>query len=262
MIIKTRQNTFLRKSIAVLVFSLVFCFNVFSQTGTSTVTGAVVDPQGNTVPGAKVILVSDRNTRRDVVTNESGVYTFTAVQPGTYQIEVEATGFKKTSVSAFQAQVDRPTEIRVQLEVGQVSETVTVSASGVESLINTQDASVGNNFTSQQISQLPLQGRNVANLLSLQPVVTPDGSVAGGRSDQANITLDGVDVNNQQEGTAFTPVLRVNPDSVDEFRVTTASPDASKGRSAGAQISLITKSGTNDFRGALYAYNRNTFFHR
>jgi hypothetical protein len=257
---KKRQDTFLRKVFAIAIFSLFLCTNVFSQTGTATITGTIVDQQGNAIPGARVTLISDRNVRRDVMTNDSGTYTFASVQPGSYQIEVEATGFKRASVSAFQALVDRPTEVKVQLEIGQVTETVTVTATGIESLINTQDASVGNNFTSQQIEQLPLQGRNVANLLSLQAAVTPDGSVAGGRSDQANITLDGVDVNNQQEGTAFTPVLRVNPDSVDEFRVTTASPDASKGRSAGAQISLITKSGTNEFRGALYAYNRNTFF--
>lgn len=255
-----RQNTFPSKVLAILIISLCFSASVFAQTGTSTITGTVVDSQGNAIPGAKVTLINERNNQREIVSNESGSYTFTSVQPGTYRVEVEASGFKKSSVSDLQALVDKTTEIKVQLEVGQVSETVTVSASGVESIINTQDASVGNNFTSQQIEQLPLQGRNVANLLSLQPVVTPDGSVAGGRSDQANITLDGVDVNNQQEGTAFTPVLRVNPDSVDEFRVTTASPDASKGRSAGAQISLITKSGTNQFHGALYEYNRNTFF--
>ncbi|HSK72644.1 MAG TPA: TonB-dependent receptor [Pyrinomonadaceae bacterium] len=255
---RTKQNSFLKKSIAILAFSLVFCFNAFSQAGTAVVTGAVGDPQGNRIPGAKVTLIGDRNNRREAITNESGVYTFTSVQPGSYRIEVEATGFKKASVSAFQAAVDSTADISVQLEVGQVTETVTVNATGVENIINTQDASVGNHFTSQQIEQLPLQGRNVANLLSLQAAVTPDGSVAGGRSDQANITLDGVDVNEQQTGSAFTPVLRVNPDSVDEFRVTTSNPDASKGRSAGAQISLITKSGTNDFRGALYEYHRNT----
>src|SRR5690606_33526684 len=101
---------------------------------------------------------------------------------------------------------------------------------------------------------------NVAALLSLQPGVTTGGYVAGGRSDQANITLDGVDVNNQQEGTAFSPVVRVTPDSIEEFRVTTSNPDATRGRSSGAQISLVTKSGTNNFRGNLFWYHRNDFF--
>jgi len=241
-----------------MILTLLFGVNAFSQTGTSTVTGTVADAQGNLVPGASVTLISEQNGRRTTVTGDNGTYTFASIQPGSYKIEVEAKNFKKSSLSTFQALVDKTSEINVKLDVGQVTETVNVDTSGIENIVNTQDASLGNNFVSQQILQLPLQGRNVANLLSLQPGVTPDGSVAGGRSDQANITLDGVDVNEQQQGTAFTPVLRVNPDSVDEFRVTTSNPDASKGRSSGAQISLITKSGTNQFHGALYEYHRNT----
>lgn len=255
---KKNLSKIMRKSFEATFVSLFLLLSVFSQTGTSIVTGTITDAQGNALPGAKVTLVSERAGRRDATTNADGSYSFPSVQPGNYQLEVEATGFKKSTVSTFQALVDKPTEINAQLEIGSVAETVTVNAGGIENIVNTQDASLGNNFVSQQIEQLPLQGRNVTNLLTLQPAVTPDGSVAGGRSDQANITLDGVDVNNQQEGTALTPVLRVNPDSVDEFRVTTSNPDASKGRSAGAQVSLITKSGTNTFSGALYEYHRNT----
>jgi hypothetical protein len=144
------------------------------------------------------------------------------------------------------------------MEIGDVSAIVNVDTASLESIINTKDASLGNNFVARQIVQLPLNARNVASLLSLQPGVTPDGSVNGGRADQANITLDGVDVNNQQDASAFAPVLRVNPDTVDEFRVTTSNPDVTQGRSSGAQISLITKSGTNSFHGALYEYHRNT----
>lgn len=229
-----------------------------AQVGTSTVKGTVTDQQGNVVAGATVRLISTQGSTRTATTNDSGVYQFPSIQTGSYRLEVEMTGFKKASVSSFQALVDNSAEVNVKLEVGQVTEVVNVDAGGLESLVNTQDASLGNNFVSRQILALPLQGRNVANLLSLQAGVTPDGSVTGGRSDQANITLDGVDVNNQQDASAFAPVLRVNPDSVDEFRVTTANPDASKGRSSGAQISLITKSGSNSFNGALYEYHRNT----
>jgi len=90
--------------------------------------------------------------------------------------------------------------------------------------------------------------------------ILPDGYVAGGRSDQANITLDGVDVNEQQTGDAFSPVLRVSPDTVEEFRVTTTNPNASQGRSSGAQVELITKHGDNDWHGNLFEYHRNTVF--
>ena len=150
----------------------------------------------------------------------------------------------------------------MNLEIGAVTETVNVIAGGVENLVNTQDASLGNNFVSQQILQLPLNARNVGNLLSLQPGVTPDGYVAGGRSDQANLTLDGVDVNEQQLGTAFTPVLRVSPDTVEEFRVITTNADANYGRSSGAQVSFITKSGSERFSRHAVRYHRNTITRR
>lgn len=232
--------------------------SAWAQVGTSTVNGAVSDPQGNAVTGATVRLMGSQGTVRTVVSNDSGVYSFQSVPPGTYRIEVEMTGFKKATVSNFQALVDATNTANVTLEIGQVTEVVNVDSAGLESLINTQDAKLGANFVSKQIMQLPLQGRNVSNLLSLQANVTPDGSVAGGRADQANITLDGIDVNNQQDASAFAPVLRVNPDTVDEFRVTTSNPDATQGRSSGAQISLITKSGSNTFSGNLYEYHRNT----
>ena len=242
-----------------VVLSIVLAGSATAQTGSATIQGTVTDQQGAVVAGATVKLVNEsRGFSRTVVTSSSGAYSFSSVPPDTYQLSIEASGFKKLVQSSVTALVDKTTSIDAMLEPGAVSEVVNVAADGLESIVNTQDASLGNNFVSRQILQLPLQGRNVANLLSLQAAVTPDGSVAGGRADQANITLDGIDVNNQQNASAFESVLRVNPDSVDEFRVTTLNPDASKGRSSGAQISLITKSGSNDFRGALYEYHRNT----
>lgn len=229
-----------------------------AQVGTSSITGLVTDPQGNAVAGASVKLVSSLGTSRSVVTNGDGLFSFSSIQVGTYSIEVEMKGFKKAALKEIRALVDNTANLNIKLEIGEVTEVVNVDAAGLESLVNTTDASTGNNFVSQQIMQLPLNARNVGDLLSLQAGVTPDGSVNGGRADQANITLDGIDVNNQQNAEAFQSVLRVNPDSVDEFRVTTLNSDASKGRSSGAQISLITKSGTNEWKGALYAYHRPT----
>jgi hypothetical protein len=248
-----------------LLLSLLACAAASAQTGTSTVRGTVTDPQGNVVPGASVTLSNaEKNFTRSQVTTDTGSYVFTAVPPGTYQIEAEAKGFKKATVSDVRALVDQPTDIPVRLEVGSVNESITVSASDAEALVNTQDATIGNTFVSKQITQLPLESRNVVQLLSLQPGVTPSGYVAGSRADQANITLDGVDVNEQQTGLdpntldAFSSVLRVTPDSIQEFRVTTTNPNASQGRSAGAQVTLVTKSGTNSFHGSLYEFHRNT----
>lgn len=232
---------------------------VVAQTGSASVNGTVSDAQGSAVSGATVRLVNEATSfSRTVVTGESGTFSFQNVPPSTYQVEVEATNFKKHIQTNVTALTDKATDVNVTLEAGNISEVVTVTGGDIDSIKNTQDASLGNNFVSRQIQELPLEGRNVGDLLSLQPGVTATGEVTGSRSDQANITLDGVDVNDQQNGTAFTPVVRVTPDSVDEFRVTTTNADSARGRSSGAQISLSTKSGTNEFRGALYEYHRNT----
>ena len=246
---------------------------IFGQTGTSSVRGTVVDPQGKVVSGATVTLTNtETNTSRNQQTTESGVFVFELVPPGPYRVEVEATGFKKAIVTNVQALVAKASEVTVPLEVGAVSESVTVAVTANEVLLNTQDASLGNNFVSQQIGQLPLEARNVASLLTLQPGVTREGSVTGSRADQANVTLDGVDINEQQsnqigstsssDAATLSPstntVLRLNAEAIDEFRVVTANPNAQFGRSSGAQVSLITKGGTNDFHGALFMFHRPT----
>ena len=153
------------------------------------------------VAGATVTITNaEKSFSRTQATNQDGGYGFSSVPPGTYHLDVEASGFKKTAVADIRALVDSPVDLDVKLEVGAVTEIVTVTASGSEGLINTQDATIGNNFVSQQILELPLDSRNVVELLSLQPGVTPSGYVTGSRADQANVTLDGVDVNEQQTG--------------------------------------------------------------
>lgn len=242
-----------------ITISIISSISMSAQSATSAVNGSVVDSQNRVISGATVRLINDEiGFNRTVVTGNGGGFSFASVPPGTYRIEVESVGFKKLVQSNVQALVDKAAEVNAMLEAGNISEVVNVAGGEIESIVNTTDASLGNNFVSKQIIELPLEGRNVANLLSLQPGVTRGGSVTGSRSDQANITLDGIDVNDQQNGTAFSPVVRVTPDSVEEFRVTTANADASRGRSSGAQITLSTKSGTNEFRGALYEYHRNT----
>lgn len=252
------------KSFVVLLAILSLSIVSYAQAGRSTVRGTVRDQQGNVVAGATVTLVNaGRNFSRTQTTSQDGTYVFSAVPPGTYNLEAEAKGFKKTSVSEVKALVDSSVDADVALEVGAVSETVNVTAGG-ETPLNTTDATIGVAFENRRIEQLPLNARNVVGLLSLQTGVTPAGYVNGGRADQANITLDGVDVNEQQRGLdvvtdeAFASVLRSTPDSLQEFRVITTNPNAEQGRSSGAQVSLITKSGSNDWHGSLYHYHRNT----
>jgi len=238
--------------------------SAFAQTGRSTVQGKVRDAQGSVVTGATVTLINEgKNINRTQTTNQDGGYVFTAVPPGTYKLEIEASGFKKVSIATVEALVDTPVTVDSQLEVGSISEVISVT-SNAEAPLNTTDASIGTAFESRRIQALPLNARNVIGLLSLQPGVTRDGYVSGGRKDQANITLDGIDVNEQQRGLdvvsdeAFASVLRSTPDSLQEFRVTTTNANADQGRSSGAQVSLVTKSGSNNYHGSLFEYHRNT----
>jgi hypothetical protein len=261
-----------RLSVAALIG--LFCSLAVHAQDTTTLSGTITDPQGKVIQGASVTATNTATgTARSVTSGDNGGYAFTQIAPGTYSIRAEAKGFKVSIQGNLELVVKTPATLNFQLEVGSVNETVTVSG-GAETLINRQDATIGNAFTAPQITQLPLEGRNVAGLLSLQPGVTfignvnvdggttdfRNGSVNGGKSDQANVTLDGVDVNDQQNGLAFNSALRVTLDSVQEFRVVTTNPNAEQGRSGGAQISLVTKSGTNQFHGSAYEFNRNTLF--
>ena len=131
-----------RQAIAMLFVFAILAFSAFGQAGTSSVTGAVTDAQGQAVVGATVTLVNtQQGTRRTAVTSDNGNYTFTAVQPGSYTIEVEATGFNKSVTTPFDALTDRATTIPVRLAVGDVAVSVTVDAGGIESIKNLSDAS-------------------------------------------------------------------------------------------------------------------------
>jgi hypothetical protein len=249
-----RRRAFSGSLFVILVF-LVLAGLVSAQT--ASLQGVIKDPQDKVVPGADVTLTNKATgVERSTISDDAGDYQFAQVKPGLYQIKAELSGFKTVVVDELHLQVDTPTTIDLKFsEVGEISETIVVTA---EKLLNKVDASIGNPFNELQIKQLPIESRNVVDLLKLQAGVTLQGYVAGARADQSNLTLDGIDVNEQQDGTAFESVLRVNPDSVQEFRVTTTNPNANQGRSSGAQVSLVTKSGTNRIHGSAYEYHRNT----
>src|SRR5688500_11157601 len=144
--------------------------SVLAQQGTSTVRGTVKDPQGNVVSGATVKLISlATNAERTTTTSGDGLYSFEAVQVGDYKVEVEAANFKKGIVTDIHALVSSPVSVDVQLEIGSLAETVTVTAGAAEVLVNRDDGTLGNTFVRKHITELPLEGRNVTNLLSLQP---------------------------------------------------------------------------------------------
>ena len=248
---------------------------------TTSLRGLVTDAQGAAIDATSVRLQgTETGFRRSTMTDGSGAYTFSQVPPGSYSLIVEKPGFAVLTRSGIELQVSSPATLNLQLQLASVSETVNVEAAAAR--INTADASIGNAFNEAQVRQLPLLTRNVVELLSLQPGVTPTGEVLGARRDQNNVTLDGVDVNDNQTagletsaGTAPTPgynistanvtrpggfnaALPVPLDSVQEFRVTVGGQGANQGRSSGGQVTLVTKSGTNQFHGSAYEFHRNT----
>ncbi len=258
----------IRRGWVMLLALTAFSVSAWAQ-ATTSLHGIVTDPSGGVVPGAKVTLInSETNVPRETVTTATGVYSFPAVLPGTYDLKVEAKGFQTYLHTGLILQVSLPAAVNVSLRVGAVSQTVKVT--GAPPLLNTTNASLGQTMGSSAIKNLPMRAENTALLLSLQPGVvylgsTPAGTQAsragatdGVRGDQNNITLDGVSNNDEFSGYAFDGILPTTPYSVQEFRVTTSNYGATEGRSAGAQIDLVTKSGTNQFHGNLYEYNRNS----
>jgi hypothetical protein len=261
----------LAKAALLILGLLFFVGGTRAQTGTTSLHGTVTDKSGAAVGDAKVTLTNPAQAlTRETVTKSTGDFEFLSLPPGTYKLTVEKTGFRKYEQSNLQLLVNLPATANVRLEVGELAQTVEVSAQAAT--LNTTDASLGNAFSERQVKELPLEAGNVPELLSLQAGVaytgnrpdinkntdTRNGAVNGARSDQSNITLDGVDVNADTTEYAFTSVLPITQDSVQEFRVTTTNHNADEGRSSGAQVAIVTKSGTNSFHGSLYETHRNT----
>jgi Carboxypeptidase regulatory-like domain/TonB dependent receptor len=267
-----RLPTYLRILVAAsVVLGILTGGNAAWGQATASLRGTVTDPSGSVVPTATVDLANpESRTQRTVVTGGQGEYQFLFLPPGTYTLIVTAAGFERYEQQSLELLVNTPVTANVQLKIGKPTESITVT--GEAPALNMVDASLGNSYGETQVKQLPLEGRNIPDLLTLQAGVaytgnrtdinkdqdTRSGAVNGARSDQTNVTLDGVDVNDQNSGYAFTSVLPVTLDSVQEFRVTTTNYNADQGEGSGAQVALVTKSGSNNFHGSLYEYNRNT----
>jgi len=258
----------MQKLLWVFGFALLIATAAFGQT--TSLTGTVTDPTGAVVPSATITMVDvQTGAQREAKSDAQGRYTMQQLTPGTYRLTAKASGFADVVVNNVELLVNQPGTADVVFEkVGTTTQTISVEAAAVQ--VNTTDASLGNAINTQAIIDMPMYARNVAGLLAFQPGVTSFGSfgaqtldfrsgaVNGGKSDQSNITLDGADVADQNGRAAFTSVLRVTLDSVEEFRTVTTNGDSATGRGSGADIQLVTKSGTNEFHGSLYEYRRGT----
>ena len=247
----------------------------YAQGSASRVTGVVTDPSGAVVPGANVTLTNEA-TKVSFTTESTstGQYVFESVQVGIYTVEVEKSGFKKFSSPGNQVNVNQPATVDVKLEVGAITDVVTVQAAA-ELVQTSSSGNFGNTVEQRSLEALPIvgeRGRNPLQFISLQPGVIGNGRagtggntggnvhVHGSRDRAFNFTLDGVDINESSAGGSNSTPLRPNPDSISQFQVVTSNFTAELGRSSGAQVSLVTRSGTDEFHGTLFELYRTPRF--
>ena len=274
--ISKNRNDFKKKAGILLILVALTAFGLttmVSAQAVSGVTGVVTDSTGAVVPGVNVTL-TDTKTARELTTktNDQGVYSFQNVPPGQgFKLTFTVKGFQTTTLSDVTLGVAKTETYNATLTAGEVSATVDVVSSGSGETLDTTDPSIGNVIDTRQLRELPIQIRSSpAALIGLQPGVVGNnvgtgntnrvGSVTGSRADQGNITVDGIDANDQATGQFAATVGNAPIDSIQEFRAITVNPAASEGRSSGGQVQLVTKSGTNKFHGSLRAYNRNEEF--
>ncbi|HKP70748.1 MAG TPA: carboxypeptidase regulatory-like domain-containing protein [Pyrinomonadaceae bacterium] len=268
---RTRHSSWYRMLALVGAF-FVLSNAAFSQ-ATSGVTGVVSDSTGKLIPGATVTLTDTKTDRTlTTTTNDEGSYSFSNVQPGdAYKLTITVQGFQTYNLTAVTLGVAKVETYDAVLSAGDVSATVEVVAASSGDTLNTTDASIGNVIDTRQLKELPIQIRSSpAALIGLQPGVVGNnigtgaanrvGSVTGARADQGNITIDGFDANDQATGQFAATTGNAPIDSVQEFRATSTNPNASEGRSAGGQVQIVTKSGTNNWHGSLREYHRNEEF--
>jgi len=282
------------KRAVLLVCSLV-CLSVltatallFAQTaGTGIVVGTVIDPTGAAVPGASLILTdTGTNAQRTAVTNEAGRYNFPNVPPGNYNLTVSKPGFREVKITNQAVAVGESRTLDAKLEIGATSQTVEVTASNTE--LQTMNATIGNTVSGSTLQSLPSLGRDVSSFVTMQPGVSPDGSVGGTVVDQANFMLDGGNNSNDMDGSGgvYNPSFGDDPsgglfsntnnpisgvtagingnqpsgvmptpiDSVEEFKVATSNQTADFNASSGMEVSIVTKRGSNAWHGTAYEY--------
>ena len=250
-----------------LFFNFNASVSIFAQTATATLVGRTLDQSEAALPNVKITLTQTTTGQtRTVTSDESGDFVFLLLPAGKYELTAELGGFQKLIRRELELQIDQRASLDLALKAGQIAETVEVNQE--VSPLQTETASVGTVISQEKIVRLPLNGREFQQLALLVPGAFPaaQGSslsfrggfnVNGARESMNQFLLDGVDDNNS---SANQYVFRPSIDMIQEFKVQTSSYSAEFGRGAGAQINIITKSGTNDYHGNAFEFLRNSRF--
>jgi len=256
------MRNYLPRFFFVLAIVVVFSLSAFGQVvSTASLSGTVVDPQGAVVAGAMVTVKSVSNQEYTAVTNGEGFFTIPALSDGTYSATIVAKGFKTSAVTDIKINVGTPSSIKVALEIGAASETVTVVGGG--ELIQTQSATVGSSITGRQITELPYASRNALDLLLFLPGTSTAGrprqsTVNGLPKSMLNITMDGINIqDNVLKGSdGFFTIITPKTDAIQEVSVSTSTPGAESNAEGAVQIKFTTRSGGNQFHGSIYETHR------
>jgi hypothetical protein len=264
------MTRFFRVVTMVLCAILILITPVVSQTFYGSIVGVVADSSGSVLQGAAVVLTNTATSeRRSATTGDDGSYRFVNLIPGTYKLEVDVHGFRHYIRQNVEVNVEAVVRNDVKMELGNVSETVEVQAGALQQL-QTETATLGGVVAARSVQELPLNGRNILNLVSTVAGVVPQGStegsltgknvfaagnyqIGGGTSNQSATYFDGVPVN---DGYGNIVALTPAPDAVSEFKVQTNSNSAEYGRFTGGVVNIASKSGTNTFHGTAYEYYR------
>jgi hypothetical protein len=253
---------------ASLLLSLTLAASAFGQaTATGSVSGRVQDKSQAVINGAVVKLTSTGSgLQRETKSADEGLFQFELLPAGTYEIAVEMPGFSKVSIHSLEVAVGKATTVNVTMEPGKLTDVVTVEGQSIP-LVDVTRTDVSLAITPSQVQELPLNGRDFANLAFLAPGAKPVNSydptknriavfgINGSAGRNVNITVNGID---NKDNTVGGPVMQLPLEAVQEFNISTQRFSAANGRSEGAAINVITKSGTNSPHGSLYIYERDT----
>ncbi|BDC47716.1 hypothetical protein F183_A00320 [Bryobacterales bacterium F-183] len=242
----------------------VFCAcAILAQVQSGRVEGNVIDASGASIPSAKLTIVEEKTQiKQETEADASGYFSFPLLKPGLYSLTAEAQGFRKSTISNIELTLGVTLKQDVKLEVGSVTESVSVEASAVR--VQSTEATIQRAITLRDIDTLPQLARNPIALASYQPGIqinpadTSFSKINGMRQGSNNNTLDGIDVNDSVLPRLGLAMNAVNTDSVEEFRIITNGAKAEYGRNGGGTVEMITRSGTNQFHGNLFEYHRNT----
>jgi len=254
-----------------VLFLLLASANAFAQAGaTAQISGVVKDSSGGVLPGVSVTATqTDTGLKREATTEADGSYSLLNLPPGAYRLEAMLQGFRSFQQTGITLQVGASPVINVSLAVGAVAETITVQANA--SLVETKNLGIGQVMTNKQVVELPLNGRNTADLLALLPASVPTAagnatsrsmqgsnggiaySLAGGLNFGVSYVLDGATHNNPYDNLNFPLPF---PDATGEFKAETSAMTAQNGMHSGGAVNVVTKSGSNAFRGDMFEFFR------